>query len=79
MWPWLEQVAGEYGNQHRPCYGNPCAISQIRMQYLLPGMIIQRHPDPQQDKDICRDDGRLKYPLQPMKVWPIILKYQKTA
>jgi hypothetical protein len=42
-------------------------------------MIIQRHPDPQQDKDICCDDGRLKYPLQPMQVLPVILKYQKTA
>jgi hypothetical protein len=49
------------------------------MQYFFPGMIIQRHPDPQQDKDICCDDGRLNNPLQPMPGLPIIIQYQKTA
>jgi hypothetical protein len=49
------------------------------MQYLFPGVIIQRHPDPQQDKDICCDDGRLNHALQSMAVLPIIIQYQKSA
>jgi hypothetical protein len=49
------------------------------MQYLFPRVIIQRYSDPQQDKDICCDDGCLKKPLQPIPSLPIFIQYQKTS